>query len=203
MARWWPGRGPTVAPWKVLRSSYAYADKFIRLRIDTVRLPDGTELSPYHMLEFDEWVCAIALTAGGRIVLVEEYRHGAGRAMIEFPSGGVAQRDEQPLAAVKRELEEETGYAGGTWHALGAFFSNSAHQTNRTHAFLALGVAKLGEPQLGPGEIIVTHETSWREFAAEAYAGNVELNSGHMACLLLLQQYVARSDDPAVRALLG
>ena len=192
-----------MAPWKVLKSSYSYSDKFIRLRTDTVLLPNGTELSPYHVLEFDEWVCVIALTADARVILVEEYRHGAGRPMLEFPSGGVADREEQPLAAMKRELEEETGYAGGTWHALGAFFSNSAQQSNRTHAFLALDVSKVGEPRPGPGEIIVTHETSWREFAAQAYAGNVELNSGHMSCLLLLQQYVSRSSDPAVRALLA
>jgi ADP-ribose pyrophosphatase len=203
MAPWWPGRGPTVAPWKVLRSSYSYSDRFIRLRTDTVQLPDGTVLSPYHVLEFDEWVCAIALTGEGRIVLVEEYRHGAGRPMLEFPSGGVAERGEEPLAAMQRELEEETGYAGGRWHPLGAFFSNSAQQANRTHGFLALGVAKVSEPRPGPGEIIVTHEASWREFAAQAYAGNVEMNSGHMSCLLLLQQYVARSDDLEIRALLG
>jgi 8-oxo-dGTP pyrophosphatase MutT (NUDIX family) len=203
MARWWPGKGPSVPPWKVLKSSFTYADEFIRLRTDSVLLPNGSELSPYHVLEFDDWVTAIALTAAGEVVLVEEYRHGAGRAMLEFPSGGVGNRNEPPLAAMKRELEEETGYTGGAWHTLGAFFPNSAKQPNRTHVFLALDVAKQAEARPGHGEIIVTHETPWREFAAEAYAGNVEFSAGHLACLLLLQQYVARSDAPTVRRLLG
>lgn len=200
--RWGPDRQTKVAPWKVLDSSYSFADRFIKLRTDKVLLPDGAVLEPYHVLEFCDWVCVIAIRADGQVVLVEEYRHGAGRAMLEFPSGGIAEGDSGPLAAMQRELLEETGYSGGVWHELGSFFANSAQQANRTHGFLALGVERAGDPRPGPGELLVVQEVPWKEFAAEAYGGRVELNAGHMSCLFLLQRFVADSADPGIRNLL-
>ena len=68
-----------IEPWQVLDTKYSFRDRWLAVRSDTVRVPNGTVLSPYHTLEFPEWVCAIALTAGHEIVLVEEYRHGVGR----------------------------------------------------------------------------------------------------------------------------
>jgi 8-oxo-dGTP pyrophosphatase MutT (NUDIX family) len=200
--KWGRDRRSSVTSWKVLASSYSFADRFLKLRTDTVLLPDGSVLTPYHVLEFCDWVCVIAIRRDGQVVLVEEYRHGAGRPMMEFPSGGVAEGDKDPLAAMQRELLEETGYSGGTWHALGAFFGNSAQQSNRTHCFLALGVERTGAPQPGPGELLTVHEVPWREFAAEAYGGGVELNAGHMSCLFLLQRFVADSTDAGIRNLL-
>jgi hypothetical protein len=64
-------------PWKVLESGYSFKDRWIGLRSETVQLPSGKILSPYHTLEFPDWVCAIVLTVDRRIVLVEQYRHGA------------------------------------------------------------------------------------------------------------------------------
>src|SRR5215468_3056445 len=72
-----------VAPWQVLDSKYSYRDRWLAVRSDTVRVPNGTILSPYHTIEFPEWICAVALTPDKEIVLVEEYRHGVGRASFE------------------------------------------------------------------------------------------------------------------------
>ena len=51
-----------IEPWQVLDSKYSYRDRWLAVRSDTVRVPNGTILSPYHTIEFPEWVCAIALT---------------------------------------------------------------------------------------------------------------------------------------------
>ena len=69
-----------IEPWQVLDTKYSFRDRWLAVRSDTVRVPNGTVLAPYHTLEFPEWVCAIALTAKREIVLVEEYRHGVKRA---------------------------------------------------------------------------------------------------------------------------
>ena len=69
-------------------------------------------LSPFHVIELPDWVTAIALTHDGNIVLVEEYRHGARQTVIELPSGMPSTGPgEPPVAAIKRELLEETGFA--------------------------------------------------------------------------------------------
>ena len=67
----------TIAPWKVLESKYNYRDRWLALRSDTVELPNGRVLTPFHVIEQPDWVTAIAITHDGNIVLVEEYRHGA------------------------------------------------------------------------------------------------------------------------------
>ena len=62
----------------------------------------------------------VAVDPEGRVLLVRQYRHPAGRALLEIPAGTL-DRDpasgatEDPDAAARRELEEETGYraAGG------------------------------------------------------------------------------------------
>ena len=51
-----------IEPWQVLDSKYSYRDRWLAVRSDTVRVPNGTILSPYHTIEFPEWICAIALT---------------------------------------------------------------------------------------------------------------------------------------------
>jgi 8-oxo-dGTP pyrophosphatase MutT (NUDIX family) len=109
-----------VEPWQVLDTRYSYRDRWLALRSDTVRVPNGTILSPYHTIEFPEWICAVALTPDHHIVLIEEYRHGVGRLSIELPCGTPDHDGEDLLAAMQRELLEETGYAADEWHALGS-----------------------------------------------------------------------------------
>jgi hypothetical protein len=82
----------TIAPWQVLETKYSYRDRWLAVRSDTVRVPNGTILSPYHTIEFPEWICAIALTPEREIVLIEEYRHGIERNSFELPCGTPDQR---------------------------------------------------------------------------------------------------------------
>jgi 8-oxo-dGTP pyrophosphatase MutT (NUDIX family) len=51
---------------------------------------------------------------------------------------------EEPLAAARRELAEETGYVATNWEPLGVVEPNPAFLNNRTHTFLARGAKKHG-----------------------------------------------------------
>jgi len=60
-------------------------------------------------------VTIIAVTKENKLVLVEQYRPPIGKNVIELPAGLVGDREsntlkEKLVSAVKRELEEETGY---------------------------------------------------------------------------------------------
>src|SRR5262245_41493359 len=101
-------------PWKVLRSTYAIADPWLRLRSDVLQAPDGRTLPPCPGIEHPDWVDVIALTADLDIVLVDQYRHSVGNVRTELPAGTV-DAGEEPLAAAQRELLEETGYASDEW----------------------------------------------------------------------------------------
>ena len=191
----------TVGPWKVLESKYNYRDRWLALRSDTVELPNGRVLTPFHVIEQPDWVSAIAITHDGNIVLVEEYRHGARQTVVELPSG-IHEGPGEPIDQMKRELLEETGCAGQEWHPLGAFFANAPRLNNRVHCFVALDVRKVAEPRLDDGEVIVTHEVPFATFLEELRAGSRTFHGFQVGVMWLLHTYARKTRDKRLAALL-
>jgi|LNAP01.1.fsa_nt_gb 8-oxo-dGTP pyrophosphatase MutT (NUDIX family) len=183
-----------TAPWRVLQSSYSFKDKWLSLRSETVQLADGTVLSPYHLLELPDAVCVVALTSALEIVLVEQYRHGAKRVMTELPAGAV-DAGEQPLQAIRRELLEETGFAGDDWRLLGTYPANGARHTNSVHAFLALDVREVDRQRLDRGELLVVCKLPWHDFNRRLARGDIVMSSSQLACLFRLQMLVRDAAD--------
>lgn len=188
--------------WTVLESKYTFEDPWIRLRSDVVRLPNNKILSPYHTIEYPDWVNVIALTAEKNIILVEQYRHPVRQTFIEFPAGAVENGEELPLAAMKRELLEETGHVSEDWHPIGTTWANASRQTNRVHSFLALDARRVADQMLDEGEIIRVHELAFAEFLERAKSGAHPLPGLQLTCLFWLQTYVERSTDTRIRRLL-
>jgi ADP-ribose pyrophosphatase len=189
-----------MAKAKVLASRYTFADPWLRLRSDSVRLPGGRLLASCNIFEYPDWVDVIALTGDLNVVLVDQYRHAVGQIRTEFPAGAVDEA-EAPLAAIKRELLEETGYASQEWHLLGSAAVNPALQTNRIHCFLALDAKGVAAQDLDVGEAIRTHELPLSEFIEQVETGSLELPALQLASLYLLQSYLRRSTDPRLAPL--
>jgi len=187
---------------KVLESKYAFADRWLRLRSDSVLLPGGRLPAPCTVFEYPDWVDVIALTGDRNVVLVDQYRHAVGQIRTEFPAGMVDEAEE-PIVAIKRELLEETGYISQEWHLLGSAAVNPAWQTNRIHCFLALDAQKVAEQDLDEGEAIRTHELPLPELVEQVEAGSLELPALQLASLYLLQSYLRRSTDRRLASLLS
>ena len=66
---------------------------------------------------------AILALAGGRAVLVRQFRAAVNREILELPAGKV-EEGEDPLSTAQRELKEETGYRGGQWERLASFYTS-------------------------------------------------------------------------------
>ena len=126
-----------LRPWKTLSSVTTFMDRGLTVRTDRCQRSDGTIIEPYHVLEYPTWVNAIALTEDDRVVLVREYRHGLGTIALGLPSGTMEPDEDDPEIAMRRELREETGYAGGAWIALGTTSPNPANHSNLVWSFLA------------------------------------------------------------------
>jgi 8-oxo-dGTP pyrophosphatase MutT (NUDIX family) len=74
------------------------------------------------------------ITRGDEVLLV---RHTYGdRNAWELPGGGV-KRGEEPLAAARREMQEELGLAIDGWRELGDFFAFYEHRNDTMHCFHA------------------------------------------------------------------
>jgi 8-oxo-dGTP pyrophosphatase MutT (NUDIX family) len=190
-----------IEPWQVLDSKYSYRDRWLAVRSDTVRVPNGTILAPYHTIEFPEWVCAIALTPRREIVLIEEYRHGVERLSFELPCGTPEDEGEDVLDAMQRELLEETGYASEEWHSLGSSTANTARQNNRVHSFLALDAHPVADQSLDPGEMIRAHIIPWQKFVDDIADGRLEIPGLHLAALWQLKIFAKKTRDPRLLAL--
>jgi ADP-ribose pyrophosphatase len=192
---------PPSGAWKLLSSTYPYRDRWLTLRSDTVALPDGATLSPYHVIESPDWVNAIAITEAGNIVLVEQYRHAVQQTMLELPAGHV-DAGEAPEIAVKRELLEETGHAAASWHDLGALFPAASRFTNKVRSYLAMDVHPVRTPVSGGSETLRVHSIPWATFVAGLYSGNMMLREANqLASVFLLHMYAKTSGDPAVAKL--
>ena len=190
-----------IEPWRLLESIYSFSDRWLRLRSDTVRLPSGSTLTPYHVIEAADWVNVVAINKAGCILLIEQYRHAVTRTMMEIPAGHV-DAGEVPEAAAHRELKEETGYGGGTWHALGALHPAASRFNNQVHSFLALDVTKVTAPAQHESETLHLHEIPWVEFVDGLRAGRLRLpEANQMSSLLLLHLLAQASGDPTVQRL--
>jgi ADP-ribose pyrophosphatase len=100
-----------------VRRRSVFDGKLLRVFEDTVRLPGGREATR-EVVEHPGAVAVVATADDGRIVMVRQWRHAAGRAIWELPAG-TRETGEDPDATARRELTEETGYSAREWRDLG------------------------------------------------------------------------------------
>ena len=143
-----------LKPWRVERSRRIVEDQWIRLRADDCVTAEGHLVAPFYVLEYPDWVHVVAVSPDQRVLLIEQYRHGVGELSLEIPAGGVDAEDNDPVAAARRELAEETGCEGAAARLLQASAVNPASHTNRAHTVLIRDVVKTREPQRDPSENI-------------------------------------------------
>jgi 8-oxo-dGTP pyrophosphatase MutT (NUDIX family) len=139
--------------WEKLSSKYIVRENWATLRVDSCRMPDGTLIPDYYVLEYPDWVNAIAITQDNEIILVRQYRHAAGEVILELP-GGCIEKGESPEEAIRRELQEETGYQFTDIEFLSSLYANPATANNKTHCYIARGGQLVGKQQLDKGEEI-------------------------------------------------
>ncbi|WP_082018686.1 NUDIX hydrolase [Pedobacter kyungheensis] len=146
-----------IEKWQKIASKYLVREKWATLRVDEVKLPDGLIKDDYYVLEYPNWVNAIALTEAGKIIMVRQYRHAADIVSLEVP-GGVIDGDEAPEFAIKRELLEETGYSFKTCKLIAELYPNPATANNVTFTYLLTGGDKTHEQHLDEHEILNVEE---------------------------------------------
>ena len=92
-------------PWTELGREKLHDCKVFDVSRTLSRSPRTGEIHPFYRIDAAEWVNVVALTPGGEIVMVRQYRHGSGEITLEIP-GGMVDPGERPASAAARELLE-------------------------------------------------------------------------------------------------
>ncbi len=124
-----------MAEEKLLNNQLIYEGRAVRLRVDTVQMPDGRKTTR-EIVEHSDCVAVVVIDADDNVLLVNQFRQAVGKELLEIPAGGI-DPGEDPEAAVRRELQEEIGYLPRKLENLGGFYSAPGYCTEYLHLYLA------------------------------------------------------------------
>jgi ADP-ribose pyrophosphatase len=120
---------------KTISSRLLFEGRAVKLRVDTVKLPDGRQ-STREIVEHADCVAVIPVDADRNILLVRQYRTPVGKELLEIPAGGI-DYGEDTETAVSRELREEIGYLPKKLRSIGGFYSTPGYCTEYLYLYIA------------------------------------------------------------------
>jgi 8-oxo-dGTP pyrophosphatase MutT (NUDIX family) len=120
----------------VVGSETRYRGKIITVRVDEVRMSDGSVASR-EVVAHPGAVAVVALDEAGKVVLVNQYRPAVRARLDELPAGLLDVDGESALEAAKRELAEETRLEADTWHVLVDLHSSPGFSDEAVRIYLA------------------------------------------------------------------
>lgn len=139
-----------------------FKGRIIDLYVEEVQLPNG-KTSTREIIKHPGAVAVLAVTAEGKILMVEQYRKPLERTLVEIPAGKL-EKGEDPKTTARRELEEETGYTCGHLEPLLSFYTSPGFADELVHLFIAEDLEKLtSAAELDEDEFLDVLEVSLEE----------------------------------------
>lgn len=138
-----------MRPWRTLaRRTLLSRPPWMEVGDERVGLPDGREVDGFLWIRTRDFVAMVAVTERDEVILVRSYKHGPRTVSLAVPAGYL-EDGEEPLAAAKRELREETGYVSDDWASLGRYVVDGNYGVGTEHIYLARIARKVSEPASG------------------------------------------------------
>jgi len=178
------------SPWRIISSTYPISSPFLRLRSDTIELPNGHIIHDYYVRETRGFVVIFALTPSHDVVLVRQYKHGIGQYVVELPAGAIDE-GEAPLDCATRELTEETGYAGDPPELVASYLGDPTNSNSIFHLYLVRNAAERGSQSLDISEDITVETVPLEALRTKIHDGTIRTGS-HIASIYTVLDYLAK-----------
>ena len=132
--------------WKTLEKKLALdMPPFLKVESHTVLLPDGRVIEGWPWIICPDFVNVVAITEEDKYLCFRQTKYSVQGTSLA-PMGGFIEPGEKPLAAAKRELLEEMGYAARHWESLGKFAVDGNRGNGTAHFFLARSAYPVAKP---------------------------------------------------------
>ncbi|HMQ02835.1 MAG TPA: NUDIX hydrolase [Pyrinomonadaceae bacterium] len=155
---------------KILSSQKIYEGRVFDVRLDEIR--DGDVEYKREIVVHKGSAVVLPVFDDGTVALVRQYRHAAGKHLLEI-CAGTLNAGEDPELGARRELEEEIGVTAGKIEKLGEFWVSPGFLTEKMHLYLA---SELTETQqnLEADEILTVERHSLNVLVEMAANGEIE-----------------------------
>jgi ADP-ribose pyrophosphatase len=155
---------------ETVSSREIYAGKIFDVHIDRVR-EDTVEYDREIVVHKGSAVI-LPVYDDGTIALVRQYRHAAGKFMLEVPAGSL-NAGENPIAGAIRELEEEIGASADRLELLAEFYVSPGFVTEKMYLYRATGLTEVGQ-KLEPDELITIERLTFDRALEMVRTGEIE-----------------------------
>ncbi|KGG16642.1 MULTISPECIES: NUDIX hydrolase [unclassified Prochlorococcus] len=176
-------------PSKIIKTIHSVNSKKLNFEIKKVELPIGIQ-GTFGMIRHPGAALAVPIKEDGKIIVLRQYRFAVSRRILEFPAGTL-ETNEEPLASIKRELQEESGYKASQWDSLGLMIPCPGYSDEVIHMFLARTIkALINKPKGDLDEDIEVLEMTKEELenciaSGEEPLDGKSITAWHRACQFL------------------
>jgi len=128
---------------ETLSSETIYKGRIFNVRIDEIREDDDLTYKR-EIVEHRGSAVIVPLFDDGTVALVRQWRHPAGKYLLEIPAGSL-EAGEDPLTGAIRELEEEIGCTASSVEHLTSFYVSPGFLSEKMNVYLATGLTETAQ----------------------------------------------------------
>jgi 8-oxo-dGTP pyrophosphatase MutT (NUDIX family) len=155
---------------ETISSKDIYKGRIFDVRMDHIRESD---------VEYDREIVVhkgsaviVPVFEDGTVALVRQYRHPAGKSLLEIPAGSL-ESGEDPRTGAIRELEEEVGVIAEKVELISEFWVSPGFLTEKMFVYLATGLTATAQ-NLDDDENIEIERVPLGEACSLALDGTIE-----------------------------
>jgi len=155
---------------EILKSEPIYKGKIFDIRIDGVR--EGDVEYKREIVVHKGSAVIVPVFADMTVALVRQYRHAAGKYLLEIPAGSL-NKGEDPKEGAARELEEEIGVTAENIEKISEFYVSPGFLTEKMFLFMATGLTETLQ-NLEEDELLSIERITFAEAFSKIKSGGID-----------------------------